>query len=168
MIVSIIVAVSKNNVIGKNNNLIWHMPNDMKFFKNKTTGHHVIMGRKNLESIPHKFRPLPKRENIIVSRNKNYSANGCVVVSSIEEGIKIAKKNNEKEVFIIGGGEIYKLALKLDLVNKIYLTRIYENFEGDTYFPKINNKWKEIFRKKCKKDNLHNYNYDFITFIKNN
>ena len=140
MIVSIIVAASENNVIGNNNDLIWHLPKDMKFFKDTTKGHHVIMGRKNLESIPHKFRPLPNRQNIVVTRNKKYVADGCLVVTSIEEGLSIAKKNKEKETFIIGGGQIYKLALELNLVDKIYLTRIHANFEGDTFFPCLSEK----------------------------
>jgi len=168
MIVSIIVAVSENRVIGKNNDLIWKLPNDMNFFKEKTKGHHVIMGRKNFESIPHKFRPLPQRENIIVTRQKTYSAKDSLVVNSIEEALKIAENKNEKEAFIIGGGEIYSLALKQNLVDKIYLTHIYHSFDGDTFFPKLNNVWKEIDRKDCFIDERHKYNYSFLTFEKNN
>ena len=117
MITSIIVAASTNNVIGKDNDLIWHLPVDMNFFKTKTAGHHVIMGRKNFESIPHKFRPLPNRTNIIVTRNKNYSADNCLVTNSLREAVNVAKRNNEEEAFIIGGGEIYKLALELSLIH---------------------------------------------------
>ena len=104
------------------------------------------MGRKNHESIPHKFSPLIGRENIVITRKKKYLAEGCIVVNSIEEGIKIAKKNNEKEAFIIGGGEIYKLALEKNLVDRIYLTEIHAEIDGDTFFPKISNSWKEIKR----------------------
>ena len=114
MKVSLIAAVSRNNVIGKNNNLIWHLPKDMKFFKDTTQGHHVIMGRKNFESIPHKYSPLPNRTNIIITRQNNYLAKGCIVVNSIKEALEIAKQKGEKEAFIIGGGEIYKLALELN------------------------------------------------------
>ncbi len=167
MKVSLIVAVSENNVIGKNNNLIWHLPNDMRFFKDTTTGHHIIMGRKNFESIPHKFRPLPKRVNIIVTRQLNYKCEGAFVTNSIEEALSFAKKNGEKEVFIIGGGEIYKLALQKDIVDKIYLTRIYHRFNGDTFFPILNKKWKEITIQKHLADETHAYNYDFITLEKN-
>ncbi len=166
MIVSVIVAVSENNVIGKDNDLIWHLPNDMKFFKDKTMGHHVIMGRKNFESIPKKYRPLTQRENIIISRNKKYIADGCFVVDSIKEALSIAKNNKEKEVFIIGGGEIYKIALELKLVDQIYITRIHETFTGDTFFPKIGIEWKEVSRKKQKKDNKHKYDYTFIILKK--
>ena len=112
MKVSIIVAVSKNGVIGKDNNLIWHLPKDIKFFKDTTMNHHVIMGRKNFESIPHKFRPLPNRTNIIITRQTNYSAKDCITVNSVEEALEIAKKDGDVEPFIIGGGEIYKIALE--------------------------------------------------------
>ena len=160
--------MSKNNVIGNNNDLIWHFPNDTKFFKDTTLVHHVIMGRKNFESIPHKFKPLINRTNIIVSRNINYIAPGCIVVNSIEDGIKIAKKNNDNEPFIIGGGEIYKLALESNLVDKIYLTKIHHVFEGDTFFPELNHNWQEVNIIKNKADDDHDYDYDFIFLEKNN
>jgi len=168
MKVSLIVAVSENGVIGKNNDLIWRLPKDLAFFKNTTIGHHVIMGRKNFESIPHKFKPLINRTNIIVSRNINYVAQGCIVVSSIEDAIEIAKKNNDDEPFIIGGGEIYKLALESNLVDKIYLTKVHHVFEGDTFFPKLNNNWQEVNIIKNKADENHDYDYDFIFLEKNN
>ncbi len=167
MKVSIIVAASKNNVIGKDNNLIWHLPKDMKFFKDTTIGHHVIMGRKNFESIPHKYSPLPNRKNIVVTQQKKYLAKGCIVVNSIEEGLKISKKNGEDEAFIIGGGEIYKLALQLNLVDKIYLTRIHHTFDGDTFFPKLDKKWKETERIDHQADEKNGYDYSFIIFEKN-
>ena len=143
MKVSLIVAVAKNGVIGKNDNLIWHLPNDMRFFKETTMGHHVIMGRKNFESIPHKFRPLPNRTNVVITKQTDYKAKGCIVVNSVEDALVIAKKNGDKEPFIIGGGQIYKLALEKNLVDKIYLTRIHHSFEGDTFFPELNENWKE-------------------------
>ena len=166
MIVSLIVAVSKNNVIGNNNDLIWHFPNDTKFFKDTTLGHHVIMGRKNFESIPHKYSPLPNRTNIIVTRQKKYLAKGCITVNSIEEGLNIAKKNNDSEPFIIGGGEIYKIALKKKLIDKIYLTRIHYNYNGDTYFPELGYEWEEINRLDCKADKKHSHDYSFLTYKK--
>jgi dihydrofolate reductase len=168
MKVSLIVAVSENGVIGKNNDLIWRLPKDLAFFKNTTIGHHVIMGRKNFESIPHKFKPLINRTNIIVSRNINYVAQGCIVVSSIKDAIEIAKNNNDDEPFIIGGGEIYKLALESNLVDKIYLTKVHHVFEGDTFFPKLNNNWQEVNIIKNKADENHDYDYDFIFLEKNN
>jgi len=156
MIVSIIAAVAKNNVIGKDNDLIWHLPRDMKFFMNTTLNHHIIMGRKNFESIPHKFRPLKNRTNIIVTRNKNLKIDSCKVVSSIESGIAFAKKNGEKECFIIGGGEIYKQAIKNKLVNRMYITHIDKSFDGDTLFPDVNySLWKEteLFSNKADEKN---------------
>ena len=168
MRVSIIVAACENNVIGKDNDLIWNLPIDMNFFKEKTKNHHVIMGRKNFESIPHKYRPLPNRTNIIITRNRNYIAQDCLVVDSIKKAIEIAKKNNDKEPFIIGGGEIYKLALQEDLVDRIYLTRIHHKFDGDTFFPELHQNWKEINRIKHEADAKHRYSFSFLIFEKNN
>ncbi|MEE2700270.1 MAG: dihydrofolate reductase [Bacteroidota bacterium] len=167
MKVSLIVAVSENGVIGKDNDLIWHLPNDMRFFKETTTGHHVIMGRKNFESIPHKFRPLPNRTNVIITRQTDYKAEGCIVVHAVEEALAIAKKNADEEVFIIGGGQIYELVLEADLVDKIYLTKVHNTFDGDTYFPELNDDWKEVEKIQNQADEKHLYNYDFITFQKN-
>src|SRR3954469_17655108 len=113
MIVSAIAALSKNGVIGKNNDLPWKLPDDMKFFMETTKGHHVIMGRKNYESLPPKFRPLPNRTNIVITRQKNFSAPGCDVVNSLEAAIEIAKAHNEGEVFIIGGAEIFNQSMHL-------------------------------------------------------
>ena len=166
MKVSLIVAVSKNGVIGKDNDLIWHLPKDMKFFKDTTRNHHVIMGRKNFESIPHKFRPLPNRTNIIITRQNNYFAQGCITVKSIEDGLEIARKNGDAEPFIIGGGEIYKIALEKKLVDKIYLTQIHHTFDGDTFFQAIGNEWKETNRIDCKADETHAYDFSFLIFEK--
>ena len=166
MKVSLIVAVSENGVIGKDNDLIWHLPKDMKFFKDTTMGHHVIMGRKNFESIPHKFRPLPNRINIIITRQSDYKAEGCVVVNSVEEALKVAKSNGDNEAFIIGGGQIYKLAVDAGLVDKIYLTKIYHSFEGDTFFPELNSDWKEVNREVFFADEKNKYNFSFIVLEK--
>ncbi len=136
MNLSIIVATDENFLIGNNNTLPWHLPADMKFFKEKTTGHCVITGRKNYESIPEKFRPLPNRTNIIISRQLNYKAQGAMVVSIPEEALQKAKEKNDDEVFIIGGGEIFKMFLPM--VNKIYLTMIHHKFTGNVFFPEIN------------------------------
>src|SRR3990172_6612257 len=126
MIISSIVAVSENNVIGKDNTLVWHLPDDIQFFKDKTVGHCVITGRKNYESIPVKFRPLKGRTNIVITRQKNYDAKGAVVVNTIEKAIEVAKKAGEKEVFIIGGAEIYRQTT--EMIDKLYLTRIFHTF----------------------------------------
>jgi len=168
MKVSLIVAVAENGVIGKDNNLIWHLPKDMQFFKETTTGHHVIMGRKNFESIPHKYRPLPNRTNIVITRQSDYKAEGCVVVNSVEEALKVAKNNGDTEPFIIGGGQIYKLALGANLVDKIYLTKVHHSFEGDTFFPKLNSDWEEVTKVENKADEKHAHDYSFLTFEKIN
>ena len=166
MKVSIIVAVSENRVIGKDNDLIWSLPKDTKFFKDTTLGHHVIMGRKNFESIPHKYSPLPKRTNIVITRQAHYKADGCIVVESIERALQVAKENQDKEPFIIGGGQIYKIALKKKLVDKIYLTKVHHSFEGDTFFPELTSEWEERSRINCFADEKHSYDYSFLTFEK--
>ena len=167
MKVSLIVAVSENGVIGKDNDLIWHLPKDMRFFKETTMGHHVIMGRKNFESIPHKYRPLPDRTNIVITRQSEYKAEGCIVVDSVEAALEIAKNNGDIEPFIIGGGQIYRIALEENLVDKIYLTKVHHSFEGDTFFPELSSDWKEINKTENKADEKHKYNYDFITLERN-
>ena len=166
MRVSLIVAVSENGVIGKDNDLIWHLPKDMKFFKDTTQGHHVIMGRKNFESIPHKFRPLPNRTNIIVTRQSGYVAEDCLVVNSIEESIEVAKKNGDTEPFVIGGGEIYKVALENNLIDRIYLTKIHYTFKGDTFFPNLSEDWKVLAREDCQADEKNKYDYSFLVLEK--
>ena len=168
MKVSLIVAVSENGVIGKDNDLIWHLPKDMRFFKETTMGHHVIMGRKNFESIPHKYRPLPDRTNIVITRQSEYKAEGCIVVDSIEAALEIAKNNGDIEPFIIGGGQIYRLALEANLIDKIYLTKVHCSFEGDTFFSDLNTDWKEMERIDHKADEKHDYAYSFLTFEKIN
>ncbi|MDB0027410.1 dihydrofolate reductase [Flavobacteriales bacterium] len=167
MKVSLIVAASENGVIGKDNDLIWHLPNDMHFFKETTLNHHVIMGRKNFESIPHKYRPLPNRTNIVITRQTDYKADGCVVVNSVEAALEIVKENGDKEPFFIGGGQIYKVALEANLVDRIYLTKVHHTFDGDTFFPELNNKWKEVNKTVNKADEKHAYDYDFITLERN-
>jgi dihydrofolate reductase len=165
MNISIIVAVAENNVIGKDNTLIWHLPVDMKFFKDKTTGHCIITGRKNYESIPEKFRPLPNRTNIVITRQTNYNASGAIIASSIEDAIEKAKQKNDDEIFIIGGAEIYKQCLPF--VDKIYLTRIHHFFDGDAFFPELDpSEWRETQRIKGVTDDKNKYEHDFITLEK--
>ena len=166
--VALIVAVAENGVIGKDNDLIWHLPKDMRFFKETTLGHHVIMGRKNFESIPHKYRPLTDRTNIVITRQSGYKAEGCIVVDSVVAALDIAKNNRDTEPFIIGGGQIYKLALEANLVDKIYLTKINHTFDGDTFFPELVKDWKEVERIDCKADEKHAHDYSFLTFEKIN
>lgn len=157
--IHLVVAKSDNNVIGHDNQLIWHLPNDWKHFKEITTGHPIIMGRKTFESIG---RILPNRTNIIITRNKNYSIENTKVAHSLNEAIEIAKKIDE-DIFIIGGGKIYEQAL--DLVDILEVTEVHGNFEGDTYFPEIDlNVWKEISRIKHHKDEKNKFDYSFVRY----
>ncbi len=143
MRVSLIAAVAKNGVIGKDNDLVWNLPRDMRFFKETTLNHHIIMGRRNYDSIPDKWRPLPKRTNIVVTRTPGLQLKKCNVVNTLEDGLDLARQNGETEAFIIGGGQIYALALELDLCDRMYLTHIDKSFEGDTFFPEFQSeKWK--------------------------
>jgi dihydrofolate reductase len=163
--ISLIVATGKNNVIGKDNKLIWHLPADMKFFKEKTSGHCIITGRKNYESIPEKFRPLPNRTNIVITRQHDYVAPGAIVVNSLEEALTKAKKTGDNEIFIIGGAEIFKQCLSV--TDRIYLTEIHHEFEGDVYFPELEMKnWKEISRLKGPVDEKNQYPHDYVTLEK--
>lgn len=167
MFISLIAALTENHVIGKNNDLPWHLPDDMKYFMQTTSGHVVIMGRKNYESLPPKFRPLPDRVNIIVTRQKNFIAPGCTMVNSLDAGIDIAKSTNEKELFVIGGAEIFELAVPL--ADRLYLTEIKTKIEGDTFFPKFGkSKWNEVSRRAHPKDDRHKFAFDFVLYEKKN
>ena len=136
---NIIVAIDENNGIGKNNNLLTHIPEDLKFFKQKTINSVVIMGRKTLESFPNK-KPLKDRVNIVITSDKNYNIEGAIIVHSLDEAIEEANKYN-KEIFVIGGASVYKQFLPF--ANTLYITQIYEKFDADTFFPKIDkDKWK--------------------------
>lgn len=158
MILSIIVAAAENDVIGSNNQLLWHLPNDLKYFKSLTTGHTVVMGRKTHESIG---RPLPNRRNIIISRNAELKADGCEIAGSIEEALK--RVAGEEEVFIMGGGEIYKQVW--DSADRIYLTRVHTHKEGDTVIPAIlPGDWMEESREPHEADERHPYAYTFIRY----
>lgn len=155
MIISLIAAVGKNKVIGVDNRLPWKLSADLKRFKTITSGKPVVMGRKTFESIG---KPLPNRTNIIVTRDKNYKANGCVVVHSAEEALRVSR--GSEEIMIIGGEQIFKEFLPL--ANKLYLTIIDKDFEGDAYFPEYNkNDWKEISREEREDGGLR---YSFVNF----
>jgi dihydrofolate reductase len=132
MRISAIAAMSKNRVIGKDNQLPWHLPADMKFFQRTTKGHHVIMGRKNYQSLG---KPLSDRTNIVITRNPNFVSSGCLVVHTLEEALALAHRAGEEEAFIIGGGEIYRLAM--DYLDRIYLTTIDLVIHGDVSFPEF-------------------------------
>lgn len=155
-----IAAVAENNALGKDNDLVWHLPDDFKRFKSLTTGHPIIMGRKTFESFP---KALPNRLHIIITRQKKYQAEGCLIVNSIKEALELVKKN--KVAFIIGGGEIYKQALQY--ADKIELTHVHDSFEADTYFPEINkNEWKLIHEEYHSKDEKHLVDFTYQTFVR--
>jgi dihydrofolate reductase len=165
MIVSMIAAVASNRVIGKNNDLPWHLPDDMKYFMQTTKSHHCIMGRKNYDSIPEKFRPLPNRTNIVVTRQRGFTAQGCLVVNTLEQGLEIAAASLEPEIFIIGGAEIYRLGLPY--ANRLYLTEIHSAVAGDIFFPEFNkNDWREESRVSHDADERHKYAFDFVVYEK--
>ena len=153
-----IAAAAENNALGKENDLVWHLPDDFKRFKKLTTGHHIIMGRKTFESFP---QPLPNRTHIIITRNKDYKAEGAVVVHSLERAIEIAK--GDSQPFIIGGGEIYKLALPYS--DNIELTRVHSDFKADTFFPEIDEKeWKLVNEEFHPTDENHKYAFTYLTY----
>ena len=157
-IVSIIVAMAKNSVIGKENDMPWHLPADLQHFRKMTTGKPIIMGRKTYESIG---RPLPKRHNIIISRNRDYKVEGCDVVGSLEEAVAIA--GEVEEMFIIGGGFLYDQTI--DAVDKLYLTFIDLEVEGDTFFPSYEHlSTTKTFSEHHQKDEKNPYAYEFTIF----
>lgn len=159
---TIIVAAGELNAIGKDNDLIWHLSNDLKRFKQLTNGHHIIMGRKTFESFP---KPLPNRTHIVITRQREYEVpDGVIVVNSLEDAIDAAK--SDKQPFIIGGGEIYKQSMAL--ADKIELTRVHSTFkDADTFFPSIDAlKWVETSRSKHPADDKHKYAFSFITYVK--
>ncbi|MFC4475467.1 dihydrofolate reductase [Flavobacterium chungangensis] len=155
-----IAASAENNALGKNNELVWHLPNDFKRFKSLTTGHHIIMGRKTFESFP---KPLPDRVHVVISRQENYKPEGCIVVDSIEKAIAICPENDDS--YVIGGGEIYNLALPFTDI--IELTKVHHSFEADAFFPKINkSEWTLVESEENYKDEKHLYDYTYETYIR--
>ncbi len=161
MIHSIIVAQSQNHAIGINNTLPWHLPADLKRFKAITMGHHMIMGRKTYESIG---KPLPGRTSIVITRNKDLQYEGCVMAHSLEEAFKIAERNNETEAFVIGGADLIKQAI--ESCDKLYLTTIHQDFEGDTFLNELSSEWKVIEHADHTPDEKNLYSYSFITYKK--
>ncbi len=160
--ISILVAAAENNAIGKNNQLLWHLPNDMKFFKNTTWGMAVIMGRKTFESLG---RPLPGRMNIVITAQPNWNRDIVSAANSLEHALGLATAANFKEVFIIGGGAIYKQSM--DLADCIYLTRVHASFEADTFFPVIDElKWNLLTNENFSKDGKHLYDYSFQKWVR--
>lgn len=154
-----IAAIGMNNELGKDNQLIWHLPNDFKRFKTLTTGHYIIMGRKTFESFP---KPLPNRTHVIITRQKNYTAENCIVVDSLKKAIAVCPK--DEDVYVIGGGEIYNQSI--DFADKLEITRVYHSFEADTFFPEIDiTKWELVSEEFHAKDEKHAYDFCFQTYV---
>lgn len=156
---TLIAAAAENNALGKNNDLLWHLPDDFKRFKQITTGHYIIMGRKTFESFP---KPLPNRTHVIITRQNNYSvAESCIVVDSLKKAIAICPE--DEDVFIIGGGEIYKQSLSI--ADKIELTRVHTTLDADTFFPEIDKEdWELVFEEFHPKDEKHAFDFTFLTY----
>ena len=162
--VTIIAAIGLNNALGKDNDLIWHLPADLKRFKETTSGFPIIMGRKTFESIG---RPLPNRTNIIVTRNSDYNQDGCVVKGSLKEAVDSVA--NEEHAFIIGGAQIYNQAIEQGLADRLDITLVQESFEADVYFPEFDKmEWELISREDFEKDEKNPHNYSFLQFKKVN
>lgn len=160
--ITIIAAIGLNNELGKNNDLIWHLPADLKRFKKVTTGHHILMGRNTFESIG---KPLPNRTTVIITRNDNYFKDGCLVANSIEKALEIAQ--NDNEIYIIGGAQIYQQAITSNLVDKLDITIVNASFDADVFFPKIDtDTWKEVSRENFKADEKNKFDYSFVSYEK--
>jgi len=158
--ITIIAAIAENNALGKNNDLIWHLPADLKRFKKTTTGHHIIMGRNTFESIG---KPLPNRTTVIITRNPEYKAEGCIMVNSLEKALEVAK--NDTTPFIIGGAQIYEQAISI--ADKLDITEVHHTFDADVFFPKINkDTWKETSREQFKSNEKNKFDYSFVSYIK--
>jgi len=160
MKIAMIVAAAANNVIGKDNKLIWHLPEDLKFFKKATLNHYMIMGRKTFEALG---KPLKDRVSIVITKSKKFEWPELIVVGSLKEAINLPKLKDEDRVFVIGGGEIYRQSM--EIADEIYLTRVHANFEGDTTFPEIDQRiWKEVSRVDHPEDEKHAYSFSFLKY----
>jgi len=160
MSTTIIAAIANNNALGKDNDLIWHLPADLIRFRKTTTGHHIIMGRNTYESIG---KPLPNRTTVIITRNPDYKAEGCVVVNSIAAALEIAKE--DASPFIIGGAQIYKEAI--NIVDQLDITEVHHEFEADVFFPEIDlSIWKETKRERFEADEKNKYAYSFVSYTR--
>lgn len=160
MVLSIIVAAAENGVIGRDNGLIWHLPADLKHFKTITTGHTILMGRRTFESIG---KALPNRRNIVITRNPDYRAEGCELAGSVDEALKMTE--GEEEVFITGGGPIYKETW--NRADRLYLTVVHTEVEGDTKIPAVSPEcWKEVSRESHKADDKNEFDYTFVNYVR--
>jgi dihydrofolate reductase len=160
MKVSLIVAMDAKRGIGKNNDLMWHLPADMNFFKETTKNQIVVMGRRNYDSIPEKYRPLPNRLNVILSRNIEFQAENCLVFNSLKDCLTHFENENERKVFIIGGGEIYKMALDANCLDEMFITDVDGVFDADTFFPEFDEiEWKVEVLSEQKIDEKHSHGF---------
>ena len=159
MIISAIEAVARNGEIGKDKSLPWRLPADLQYFKKVTSGHHIILGRKNYQDIG---RPLPNRVNIVLSRDLQFQAEGCVVCASLEQAFQVARDAQDAECFVIGGAEVYRLAMPQ--LNRLYLTLIDEDFAGDVAMPALGTGWKEVWSESHEPDEKNLWPYKFIRY----
>jgi dihydrofolate reductase len=160
MKVSLIVAMDAKRGIGKNNDLMWHLPADMNFFKETTKNQIVVMGRRNYDSIPEKYRPLPNRLNVILTRNKEFQAENCLVFNSLKDCLTHFENENDRKVFIIGGGEIYKMALDANCLDEMFITDVDGVFDADTFFPEFDEiEWKVEVLSEQKIDEKHSHGF---------
>jgi dihydrofolate reductase len=163
---ALIVAMDESRGIGKNNDLMWNLPNDMKFFKEMTNGQIVVMGRKNYDSIPERFRPLPNRENCVITRNPNFEAPGCKVFHTLQDCID-AYKEDERTLFIIGGGEIYRLAMETLPLDELYITAIDHTFGADTFLCNFDETpWKKTSIQRQIPDERHAFGFTIYKYFK--
>ena len=160
MIKIVMAAKASNNIIGKDNTLVWHLPADLKFFKETHNGQTLIMGRKTFESLAN---PLPHRDSLVVTRNKDYQREGITVFHSLESALEAGEQKGLDTVFILGGGEIYKQSM--DIADKLIITEVHHEFDGDTYFPEIDGqKWEEVSREEHKADEKNKYDFAFVQY----
>ncbi|HUR80946.1 MAG TPA: dihydrofolate reductase [Thermoanaerobaculia bacterium] len=161
MKLSLLAALSTNNVIGRDNDVPWRLSTDLKFLKSKTMGHHVIMGRKTYESVG---RPLPGRTNVVITRQDDYAAEGAVVVHSLEEAVRVAERNGEEEAFVLGGAEIYAQAMHV--ADRMYLTRVHAEVEGDTWFPDFDDvsEWHLVDSEHFDADEKNEFPFSFLRY----
>ena len=169
MKVALIVAMDLERGIGKNNDLMWHLPNDMKFFKDTTQNEIVVMGRKNYDSIPLKYRPLANRENVVLTRSVGFEAEDCKVFNSLEDCMKSYKGETDRTVFIIGGGQIYNLALEAGIIDTMYITHINHTYGADTFFPEFDLKeWIVETVMEPKVNERHTASFTVLKYTKKN
>lgn len=167
MQVKLIVAIDEDRGIGRDNDLMWQLPDDMNFFKQTTAGHIVVMGRKNYDSIPVRFRPLPNRENVVLTRNTTFAAPGCHVFHSLKECLEHYQSEVLRTIYIIGGGEIYRQALELNCVDEMFITHVHKSYGADTFFPSFeSSEWFTNVLQKHPADERHDASFTIVHYCK--